>query len=562
MRNFRGRISSTATSGRNCGGCGSRPRPRRRITSSCGGRISTSSAACPRRTKRAAFLADKSPERRAKLIDHLLQRPEYADFWANKWADLLRPNPYRVGIKAVLNFDAWIRDSFRRNKPYDQFVRELVTAQGSTFRNGAVTLFRDRRSPDEITTIVSQLFLGIRLECAKCHHHPFEVWGQDDFYSFAAYFAKIGRKGTGLSPPISGSEEIVFTAKTGSVKHPLTGEDAVAAAAVRQGSEDRPERRSPRRAGGVDHVGGEPVLREGDRQPRVGRPDGPRAGGTGGRSSRHEPADQRPAAGRAGRRLPPAELRPEEADPPHRDLVRLRLELAPQRAQRGRHAKLFAALRQRLRAEVLLDAVAAITGVPESFDAMPAGSRAMQMWTHRIPSLFLDAFGRPDPNQDPPCERTGDTTVVQALHLMNSQKLAAKITSDKGRAAQLAASKRTPGGDRRGTVPAGLLAVPVGGGTQNRRRRLRKEGSNSAAGDRRPAVGADEYAGVCVQRLRCYGTATRDGRLDPRKRNHHRPRHVETIDHRPVYGAGGGQFSVFSATIFGMVRPDTRGGKR
>ncbi len=86
-------------------------------------------------------------------------------------------------------FDAWIRDAFRQNRPYDQFVRELVTAQGSTWRNGAATLFRDRRTPDEITPIVSQLFLGIRLECAKCHHHPFEVWGQDDFYSLAAYFA-------------------------------------------------------------------------------------------------------------------------------------------------------------------------------------------------------------------------------------------------------------------------------------------------------------------------------------------------------------------------------------
>jgi len=82
-----------------------------------------------------------------------------------------------------------------------------VTARGSTYHNGAVTLFRDRREPDEITAMVSRLFLGIRLECAKCHHHPFEKWGQDDYYSLAAYFARIGRKGRGLSPPISGSEE-------------------------------------------------------------------------------------------------------------------------------------------------------------------------------------------------------------------------------------------------------------------------------------------------------------------------------------------------------------------
>src|SRR5207248_6602436 len=130
------------------------------------------------------FVVDKSAVKRSLLVDRLLDRPEFAEFWSNKWVDLLRPNPYRVGIKAVFNYDAWIRESFRQNKPYDQFVRELVTARGSTWDNGASVLFRDRREPQEITTLVSQLFLGIRLECAKCHHHPFEKYGQDDFYSF------------------------------------------------------------------------------------------------------------------------------------------------------------------------------------------------------------------------------------------------------------------------------------------------------------------------------------------------------------------------------------------
>ncbi|MBL9124681.1 MAG: DUF1549 domain-containing protein, partial [Planctomycetaceae bacterium] len=169
-----------------------------------------------------AYLADASPRKRAELVDALLARPEYGDYWANKWADLLRPNPYRVGIKATLSLDGWIRQAFRENWTYDRFVRELVTAEGSTWRNGAVTVFRDRRSPDEIATLVSQLFLGTRLECAKCHHHPFEVWGQDDFYSLAAYFSRVTYKGVGLSPPISGGEEIVYTADAGSVTHPLT----------------------------------------------------------------------------------------------------------------------------------------------------------------------------------------------------------------------------------------------------------------------------------------------------------------------------------------------------
>ena len=180
-----------------------------------------------------AFLADeRQPTNESRIVEELLQRPEYADHWAAKWADLLRPNPYRVGIKAVMNYDAWIRDSFRQNKPYDQFVRELVTAQGSTLDNGASVLFRDRREPQEITTLVSQLFLGIRLECAKCHHHPFEKYGQDDFYSFAAYFARLGFKGTGLSPPISGSEEIVLLKKSGYGRASADAKGDAAAAAV------------------------------------------------------------------------------------------------------------------------------------------------------------------------------------------------------------------------------------------------------------------------------------------------------------------------------------------
>ncbi|MCA9085447.1 MAG: DUF1549 domain-containing protein, partial [Planctomycetaceae bacterium] len=171
-----------------------------------------------------AFLKDTDPDKRQRLVDRLLQEPDFADFWANKWVDLLRPNPYRVGIKAVLNYDYWIRSRFHQRQPWDEFVRELVTARGSTFKNGAVTLFRDRRSPDEVATLVGQLFIGTRLDCAKCHHHPFEKWGQDDFYSFAAWFARIGRKGTGVSPPISGSEEFFFAADKGSVQHPVTGE--------------------------------------------------------------------------------------------------------------------------------------------------------------------------------------------------------------------------------------------------------------------------------------------------------------------------------------------------
>ncbi len=392
-----------------------------------------------------AFLADTAPDRRARLVDRLLERPEYADYWANKWADLLRPNPYRVGIKAVYNLDAWLRDAFRRNEPYDRFVRDIVTAKGSTFRNGATVVFRDRPEPAEMASLVSRLFLGVRLECARCHHHPFEVWGQDDFYSLAAVFARVGHKGVGLSPPISGGEEIIFAGQAGEVRHPVTNRVL-----------------APRPPGGL------PLTVAEDQDPREVLAD-------------WMTADDNPTFARVivnrvwadlmGRGLvepvddlratnPPsngplldalaAEFRREKYD--LKKLLRTiltsevyGLSSVPNARNAADNRNYSRHYRQRLRAEVLLDAVSDVTQIPETFAAAPPGTRAMELWTVRTQSTFLDSFGRPDPNQDPPCERTGDTTVVQALHLMNSPGLHRKVTADTGRAAALAKSGKKPG---------------------------------------------------------------------------------------------------------------------
>ena len=390
-----------------------------------------------------AFLADTSSEKRVRLVDQRLDRPEYADYWANKWADLLRPNPYRVGLKTVLSFDAWIRDAFRQNKPYDQFVRELVAAQGSTWRNGATVLFRDRREGEELTTLVSQLFLGIRLECAKCHHHPFEVWGQDDFYSFAAYFSRIGRKGTGLSPPISGSEEMVFTGPGRAIKHPLTSAEMkprpLFGEAPPIGEEDDPREALAQWITSPDNPYFVQVIANRIWADLMGR-------------GLVEPVDDLRATN------PPSngplllalgdELRREGYD--LKRLIRTictsyvyGLSSQPNESNLADTRNYSRHYRRRLRGEVLLDALTDITEVPETFSVMPPRSRATELWTHRSTSLFLDAFGRPDPNQDPPCERTDDTTVVQTLHLMNSPNLHRKITADESRMRQLAQSDRT-----------------------------------------------------------------------------------------------------------------------
>ncbi|HRX78727.1 MAG: DUF1549 domain-containing protein [Planctomycetaceae bacterium] len=390
------------------------------------------------------FLADQSTDKRQQLIDRLLERPEYAEHWANKWVDLLRPNPYRVGIKAVLNYDHWIRDSFRKNKPYDQFVRELIAAQGSTWHNGAATLFRDRRSPDEITTLVTQLFLGIRLECAKCHHHVFEKWSQEDFYSFAAYFSRVGYKGTGLSPPISGGEEIVMTAKKGSVSHPLTGEVLEPRPLFGETGPIDPES-DPREALAAwvtskennyfsqvmvnriwaDLMGRGLVVPVDDLRATNPPSNGPLL-----EAIANDFRDKNFNIKEVLRTITSSYVYALSSEPTERNVADTQ--------NYSRH------YRQRLRAEVMLDAVADITGIPNSFSAMPSGSRAKEIWTHRVDSLFLDTFGRPDPNQDPPCERQEDATVTQALHMMNASELHSRVSSDKGRAAKLAASDSTP----------------------------------------------------------------------------------------------------------------------
>jgi hypothetical protein len=390
-----------------------------------------------------AYLADTAKDKRSKLVDQLLERPEYADYWANKWADLLRPNPYHVGIKAVHTLDAWLRESFRTNKPYDQFAREIITAQGSTFRHGPAVVFRDRREPQEIMPMISQLFLGIRLECAKCHHHPFEIWGQDDFFSLAAYFARIGRKGVGISAPISGSEEIIFSGSSGVVQHPLTGK-LLEPRPLFGKAADVPPDTDPRT-----------ILADwivSDQNPYFARVMVNRLWAELMGRGLVDPVDDLRATN------PPTngplldalaeEFRRQKYD--QKKLLRIILNSyvyglcsSPGKRNIADTRNYSRHYRQRLRAEVLLDAISDITDVPEAFAAMPPGSRAVELWTVRSQSVFLDSFGRPDPNQDPPCERSGDSTVVQALHLMNSPNLHRKVTSDAGRCASLAMSKKT-----------------------------------------------------------------------------------------------------------------------
>ena len=390
-----------------------------------------------------AFLADTNPRKRELWIERLLAHPAYADFWANKWADLLRPNPDRVGVKSVFTLDQWLRESFRANKPYDQFAREILLAEGNNHRDGPAVIYRDRREPSELTTMFSQLFLGVRMECARCHHHPNEKWSQDDFYQFAAFFGTVKHKGAGLSPPISAGNETFYFAPGGTVKHPLT--DEVMKPRPPEGSFADDTKADPRRALLA-------WLTE-EKNPFFARAAVNRVwAGFFGRGF-VDPVDDfrvsNPVVNEPLLNALAADFAKNSYDLKHlvRTILQSRLyqiSSEPNEWNLTDTKNFSRSLRRRLPAEALLDAVVDVTGVPEEFNGVPPGGRAMQTWSYKIGSHFLDAFGRPNSSSDCPCERDLRTSVVQSLHMMNSKALQTKLTQSNGRAAKLAASTGPP----------------------------------------------------------------------------------------------------------------------
>lgn len=390
------------------------------------------------------FLADPGADKRGRYVERLLGDASYADFWANQWADLLRPNPDRVGVKSVFLLDQWLRERFRANQPHDAFVREVLMAEGSNHRAGAAVIYRDRREPAELTTMFSQLFLGVRMECAKCHHHPNEKWGQEDFYQLAAFFGPVKQKGAGLSPPISAGTETFYFGAGGEVRHPVTGAVMMprppdgAATQVVEGADPR-----GRLASWLTSPG----------NPFFARAAVNRAWGHFfGRGLVHPVDDFRASNPCVNPALLDALAADFEAGGyDWKRLIRVivnsrlyQLSTEPNETNAGDTRAFSRAYRRRLRAEVVADALTDATGVPESLSAMPPGARAMQAWSYKIESHLLDAFGRPNSSSDCPCERDASLSVVQALHLMNSRALQARMADGGGRIHRLAGGEATP----------------------------------------------------------------------------------------------------------------------
>ncbi len=390
------------------------------------------------------FLESNDPGKRKVLIDELLTDPEWADYWATKFGDLLRPNTQRVGVKPVLLMDRWIRSSLQKNTPYDEFVRELLTAEGSSHEHGPVALYRHKREPADAGAFVSRIFLGVRLECAKCHHHPNEKWGQDDYFQMAAFFGSMKRKGQGISAPISGEPEYWWFQPGGEVKHPVT--DAVMSFKPPDGPvTEVPEKSDPREA----------LLRWmlAPNNPFFAQAIVNRIWGEFFGVGIVHPVDDFRSSN------PPTNdallqwLAKDFANHGH-DLKHLMRRILNSRVYQasslpnetnGRDHNNFArSLRRRLPAEVMADAVTQAIGMTGSFEGLHPGAKAKTVWNTTMSSLFLDVFGRPDASAEAPCERDPSPTIVQSLHLMNSEQLTKRLANEDGRAANLAKSELTP----------------------------------------------------------------------------------------------------------------------
>ncbi|MBI3822725.1 MAG: DUF1549 domain-containing protein [Planctomycetes bacterium] len=402
----------------------------------------------PTAAEARAFLNDKTPNKRALLIDKLLVRPEYADFWAMKWSDVLRVDRDAVSPAGAVAVTRWLRKQFAENRPYDEFARSIVTGRGAIADEGPAAIYKSIVTPEDLSRSFSQLFLGIRIQCAQCHHHPSDKWGQEDYYALAGFFTGIGHK----SPP--GGSEIVFAMKGRELVHPRT------------------KKLVPVKALGAAPVDLATIP---DRRIVLARwmtaPDNPTfSRAIANRLWSHyfgrglvEPLDDLRATNPATNEPLLEELAKHLRDKKYdvkaftRTLLNSRLyQLASPTMSAaiggGKGEKKFTPDEQNfshaqpraIPAEVLLDAISQATGVSEKFNGWPEGYRAIQIWDNRMPSYFFRIFGRPVRATVCECERSNEPSIAQALHLMNSEEIMAKIRARTGAARRLAQSKLTP----------------------------------------------------------------------------------------------------------------------
>lgn len=395
------------------------------------------------------FLDSTDPDKRAKLVDRLLGLTgdpaqdiygnEYASFWALRWADLIRSSSDNLGEQGMWSMHNWLREAFRANKPFDLIARELVTAKGSVYREGPANYFRIASNPEDLAESTAQLFLGVRLQCAKCHHHPFEKYGQDDYYGFAAIFARIGTKGS-QEFGVFGGESIVFERTSGEVSHPKTGKIMVPKPLDGAPQENAANRRvaladwlaakdNPYFAWNIANRYVAYLLGSGLVEPV----DDMR--GTNPPSNQellNALANDFIANGYNVRHLLRTIL--------NSRLYQLDAQPVGMNAQDRRFYSHFQA--RRIGAEPLLDAIDEATGSRTKFPNLPLGTRAIDLPDSNYPNYFLKTFGKPRRVSVCECERPKDANLAQALHTLNSDVIEAKIIDPNGRVAKFIASNK------------------------------------------------------------------------------------------------------------------------
>lgn len=390
-----------------------------------------------------AFLDSKDPKKREKAIDAVLARGEFTDWWALKWGDLLRINRTALQEKGMWSFHNWVRAQMRDNVPLDAIVREVITAEGSTFTDGPANFFQIGRGFEEWSETTTQLFLGVRIGCAKCHHHPFEKWSQDDYYGMAAFFTRLGTKNS-QEFGIFGRETVIFIRNTGEATHPrkrtvvkpmpLDGDTTVS-------WDDEFDRRK-RLADWLTAPANKMFARN-----MANRFWGYTMG-----RGLVEPLDDMRATNPASN--------PELLDALADELVKSKFDLKhllkvifssrayQLSAQITDGNKLDSAnvhftryTVKRLTAEQIADGVDFATGTREKYVGLPLGTRAIQLPDSEVRSYLLDTFGRPPRQVLCECERTTKPNIAQAMHLLNGDFLNKKIADKTGRVEKLVVGK-------------------------------------------------------------------------------------------------------------------------
>jgi hypothetical protein len=402
-------------------------------------------------------LADRSPRRRERLVDFLLARPEFVDYWTYKWSDVLLVTGAKLRPKAVDAYWQWIRDRVAENAPWDRLVRAIVTARGSSVENGATNFFAVHQDPETLAENTAQAFLSLSINCAKCHNHPLEKWTNDQYYAFANLFARVRAKGWGGDAREGDGLRTLYVESRGDLLQPKTG---------------RPQPPAP--------LDGEPLPMDdaGDRRATLAAwltsPDNPyftraivnRVWANFFGLGLVEPVDDLRATNPASDEKLLAALCgfTQEHGYDLKSLMRLILlsetyarSSVPLPENKDDRRWFARAYPKRLMAEVLSDAIADVTGVRDSYtqivlndgstqkaEGYGPDTRALELRDSKVKNPFLDTFGRNAREITCECERSNQPSLVQVLHLSNGTTLNDKLAAPAGRITQILATDPKP----------------------------------------------------------------------------------------------------------------------